>query len=199
MKCTRCDSANIIKNGFIHTGKQKFSCKDCGQKFGSWDEINGHKCTARNGEKTVAPEKAAANVSGVKARRGKPSTAAAPNVPAVVPIQHPDSPGFGEGADSRPRPAHAGGNGKAVKPVLTSTGRFRCPRCNLIFFSEEVAAKHADVCTREDKIPLMIRLEDPDVIDQFNACRELLDSDSDLQTLTSIIEAHYQDLQTGAK
>ena len=33
MKCPRCDSANIIKNGFIHTGKQKFACKDCDRQF----------------------------------------------------------------------------------------------------------------------------------------------------------------------
>ncbi|MBF0573811.1 MAG: IS1 family transposase, partial [Desulfamplus sp.] len=29
MKCPKCSSLNIIKNGSIHNGKQKYSCKDC--------------------------------------------------------------------------------------------------------------------------------------------------------------------------
>ncbi len=33
MKCPMCSSLNIIKNGFIHNGKQKHSCKDCGRQF----------------------------------------------------------------------------------------------------------------------------------------------------------------------
>ena len=33
MKCPRCDSANVIKNGSIHSGKQKYECKDCGRQF----------------------------------------------------------------------------------------------------------------------------------------------------------------------
>ncbi len=33
MKCPRCDSKNIVKNGSIHNGKKKFKCKDCGRQF----------------------------------------------------------------------------------------------------------------------------------------------------------------------
>ena len=33
MKCPRCDSINIVKNGSIHNGKKKFKCKDCGRQF----------------------------------------------------------------------------------------------------------------------------------------------------------------------
>lgn len=31
--CPRCQSAHIIKNGSIHSGKQKYQCKDCGRQF----------------------------------------------------------------------------------------------------------------------------------------------------------------------
>ena len=33
MICPNCHSLNIIKNGSIHSGKPKFSCKDCGRQF----------------------------------------------------------------------------------------------------------------------------------------------------------------------
>ena len=33
MKCTRCQSEKIIKNGSIHNGKQKYECKDCRKQF----------------------------------------------------------------------------------------------------------------------------------------------------------------------
>ncbi len=33
MRCPRCDSINIVKNGSIHNGKKKFKCKDCGRQF----------------------------------------------------------------------------------------------------------------------------------------------------------------------
>ena len=33
MKCPRCESEQIIKNGSIHTGKQKYQCKTCGRQF----------------------------------------------------------------------------------------------------------------------------------------------------------------------
>lgn len=33
MQCPACNSANIIKNGSIHNGKQKFMCKDCKRQF----------------------------------------------------------------------------------------------------------------------------------------------------------------------
>ncbi|MDM8568537.1 hypothetical protein QUF50_03290 [Thiotrichales bacterium HSG1] len=33
MNCPTCNSENIIKNGSIHNGKQKYACKDCGRQF----------------------------------------------------------------------------------------------------------------------------------------------------------------------
>lgn len=33
MECPVCNSTNIIKNGSIHNGKQKYRCKDCGRQF----------------------------------------------------------------------------------------------------------------------------------------------------------------------
>jgi insertion element IS1 protein InsB len=33
MKCPRCSSEAIVKNGSIHTGKQKYKCKACGRQF----------------------------------------------------------------------------------------------------------------------------------------------------------------------
>jgi len=33
MKCPRCESEQIVKNGSIHTGKQKYMCKVCGRQF----------------------------------------------------------------------------------------------------------------------------------------------------------------------
>ena len=33
MKCPKCESEQIIKNGSIHTGKQKYMCKACGRQF----------------------------------------------------------------------------------------------------------------------------------------------------------------------
>jgi len=33
MKCPRCESEQIIKNGSIHNGKQKYRCKACGRQF----------------------------------------------------------------------------------------------------------------------------------------------------------------------
>ena len=33
MECPACDSENIKKNGSIHNGRQKYSCKDCGRQF----------------------------------------------------------------------------------------------------------------------------------------------------------------------
>ena len=33
MKCPRCNSEKIVKNGSIHNGKKKFICKDCGRQF----------------------------------------------------------------------------------------------------------------------------------------------------------------------
>ena len=31
--CPRCDSDHIVKNGFIHNGKQNHRCNDCGRQF----------------------------------------------------------------------------------------------------------------------------------------------------------------------
>ena len=33
MKCPRCSSRSIVKNGSIHNKKQKYACKDCGRQF----------------------------------------------------------------------------------------------------------------------------------------------------------------------
>ena len=33
MECPACNSKYIIKNGFIHNGKQKYARKDCGRQF----------------------------------------------------------------------------------------------------------------------------------------------------------------------
>lgn len=31
--CPRCDSNAVVKNGFIHNGKQNHRCKDCGRQL----------------------------------------------------------------------------------------------------------------------------------------------------------------------
>jgi IS1 family transposase/transposase-like protein len=33
MKCPRCDSQHIVKNGHTHNGKQSFKCGDCARQF----------------------------------------------------------------------------------------------------------------------------------------------------------------------
>ena len=33
MICPKCHSSTVVKNGNIHNGKPKFSCKDCGRQF----------------------------------------------------------------------------------------------------------------------------------------------------------------------
>jgi basic membrane lipoprotein Med (substrate-binding protein (PBP1-ABC) superfamily) len=33
MNCPQCNSENIVKNGSIHNGKHKFSCKNRGEQF----------------------------------------------------------------------------------------------------------------------------------------------------------------------
>ena len=33
MKCPKCNSENIKKNGHIHNGKQRYACTDCGRQF----------------------------------------------------------------------------------------------------------------------------------------------------------------------
>jgi insertion element IS1 protein InsB len=33
MKCPSCQSLEIVKNGFIHNGKQNHKCKTCGRQF----------------------------------------------------------------------------------------------------------------------------------------------------------------------
>jgi transposase-like protein len=32
-KCPACSSTRTVKNGHIHTGKQRFKCHDCGRQF----------------------------------------------------------------------------------------------------------------------------------------------------------------------
>jgi len=31
--CPSCDSQSVVKNGFIHNGKQNHRCNDCGRQF----------------------------------------------------------------------------------------------------------------------------------------------------------------------
>ncbi len=31
--CPSCDSEAVVKNGFIHNGKQNHRCQDCGRQF----------------------------------------------------------------------------------------------------------------------------------------------------------------------
>jgi insertion element IS1 protein InsB len=33
MKCPRCDSQYIVKNGHTHNGKQSFKCRNCARQF----------------------------------------------------------------------------------------------------------------------------------------------------------------------
>ncbi len=33
LRCPRCQSGTVIKNGRIHNGKPKFACKQCGRQF----------------------------------------------------------------------------------------------------------------------------------------------------------------------
>lgn len=33
MKCPRCESEQIVKNGRIHNGKQNYRCRSCGRQF----------------------------------------------------------------------------------------------------------------------------------------------------------------------
>ena len=33
MRCPRCNSEEVVKNGSIPKGKKKFMCKDCGRQF----------------------------------------------------------------------------------------------------------------------------------------------------------------------
>jgi transposase-like protein len=33
MRCPKCDSSSIIKNGSISNGKKKFLCKECSRQF----------------------------------------------------------------------------------------------------------------------------------------------------------------------
>jgi transposase-like protein len=32
-QCKKCESEEIVKNGKIHTGKQRYRCKKCGYQF----------------------------------------------------------------------------------------------------------------------------------------------------------------------
>ena len=33
MRCPSCEQQEIIKNGKIHNGKQRYKCKNCGRQF----------------------------------------------------------------------------------------------------------------------------------------------------------------------
>jgi transposase-like protein len=33
MQCPKCQSTSLKKNGHIHNGKQRYSCKACGRQF----------------------------------------------------------------------------------------------------------------------------------------------------------------------
>ena len=33
IKCTGCQSEKVVKNGHIHTGKQRYLCRACGRQF----------------------------------------------------------------------------------------------------------------------------------------------------------------------
>ena len=45
MNCPDCGSENVIKNGSIHNGKQKYACKRCNRQF-----------VENPTNKTIAPE-----------------------------------------------------------------------------------------------------------------------------------------------
>src|SRR4051812_37780006 len=32
-QCPHCQSEKVIRNGYIHNGKAKYACKDCGRQF----------------------------------------------------------------------------------------------------------------------------------------------------------------------
>ena len=33
LRCVACSSKQVIKNGHIHNGKQRYRCKNCGRQF----------------------------------------------------------------------------------------------------------------------------------------------------------------------
>ena len=33
LNCPQCNGQQIVKNGHIHNGKQRFKCQDCGRQF----------------------------------------------------------------------------------------------------------------------------------------------------------------------
>jgi insertion element IS1 protein InsB len=38
VRCPECSSKKIVKNGFIHNGKQKYMCKKCRRQFVKYPE-----------------------------------------------------------------------------------------------------------------------------------------------------------------
>jgi len=44
MNCPSCNSENIVKNGTIHNGKQKYACKDCCRQF----VLNPENCISQD-------------------------------------------------------------------------------------------------------------------------------------------------------
>ena len=33
LRCPQCSSKQVVKNGHIHNGKQRYKCKQCGRQF----------------------------------------------------------------------------------------------------------------------------------------------------------------------
>ncbi len=33
LNCPQCNSQQVVKNGHIHNGKQRFQCHECGRQF----------------------------------------------------------------------------------------------------------------------------------------------------------------------
>lgn len=33
LRCPQCASKGVVKNGYIHNGKQRYRCKSCGRQF----------------------------------------------------------------------------------------------------------------------------------------------------------------------
>lgn len=33
LRCPQCNSKQVVKNGHIHNGKQRYKCKQCGRQF----------------------------------------------------------------------------------------------------------------------------------------------------------------------
>ena len=63
MNCPRCDSTNIIGNGFTNAGTNRKRCKDCGKSFSINPRRRGGK---PKGDKAMSP---AERMKALRARR----------------------------------------------------------------------------------------------------------------------------------